>query len=62
VNAKVDYTLLDRWRHSHAWRSGTRLDRSTAPAASRESHASEPSLQNEREQGVARVVHLPLGD
>jgi hypothetical protein len=61
VNAKVDYTLLDRWRHSQAWRTRRRLHEGSASAA-RAENRNVPSLQDEPGRGPARVVHLPLAD
>jgi hypothetical protein len=62
VNAKVDYTLLDRWRLGHTWHSGTRLDRSPASSRPDESHGNEPSLRDEHDPASPRVVHMPLAD
>lgn len=62
VNAKVDYTLLDRWRHSQAWRTRRRLHEESGSAARTESSGNDPSLQDESDHGPARVVHIPLAD
>lgn len=62
VNAKVDYTLLDRWRHGHAWRSASRPVGSSAAAVRPESHRDESLLQDEPDGGSRRVVHMPLAD
>jgi hypothetical protein len=62
VNAKVDYTLLDRWRHSQAWRTRRRVHEETASAARAESSCSDPSLRDEPDRSPARVVHMPLAD
>jgi hypothetical protein len=60
VNAKVDYTLLDRWRASHAWSTRRRLHEA-ATTARRERERSD-SLRDEPEHRVGRVVHMPLAD
>jgi hypothetical protein len=62
VNAKVDYTLLDRWRHSQAWRTRRRLHEDSASAARAESNGNDASVRDERDRAPARVVHMPLAD
>ena len=52
VNAKVDYTLLDRWRHSQAWRTRRRLHENAASAAGAESNESDASRRDERDLGA----------
>ena len=61
VNAKVDYTLLDRWRASHAWSTRRRLHEA-ASAARRDGEGNVDSLRDEPEHGSGRVVHMPLAD
>jgi hypothetical protein len=61
VNAKIDYTLLDRWRASHAWSTRRRLHEA-ASTACRDGEPSVDSLRDEPEHHVGRVVHMPLAD
>lgn len=61
VNAKVDYTLLDRWRASHAW-SARRRRHEAASAARRDGERDVDALRYESERGSGRVVHMPLAD
>jgi hypothetical protein len=60
VNAKVDYTLLDRWRASHAW--STRRLHEAASATRRDGEGNVDSLAAEPEHRSGRVVHMPLAD
>jgi len=61
VNAKVDYTLLDRWRASHAW-SVRRRQHEAASAARRDGERDVDALRYASERGSGRVVHIPLAD
>jgi hypothetical protein len=62
VNAKVDYTLLDRWRASNAWTTRRRLHEA-APAARRDVEGNNVDpLGDESEHRSGRVVHMPLAD
>ncbi len=66
VNAKVDYTLLDRWRFDHArptCAGRTQLEAAAAPAAGRERDGNgRPELRDEDDGRSARVIHMPLAD
>jgi hypothetical protein len=62
VNAKVDYTLLDRWRHSQAWRTRRQLHEDAAAASRGDGDGGAGARHDERETGSARVVHMPLAD
>jgi hypothetical protein len=61
VNAKVDFTLLARWRASHAWSTRRRLHEAASTAV-RERDGNADSLRDEPEHRAARVVHMPLAD
>jgi hypothetical protein len=61
VNAKVDYTLLDRWRASHAWSDRRRLHEA-ASAVRRDGERDVDSLPDEAEHRSGCVVHMPLAD
>jgi len=66
VNAKVDYTLLDRWRVG--WQTPpARPRRAAAPADGLRSEGHSPQSAAEaaatgRDDADRRVVHLPLAD
>jgi len=62
VNAKVDYTLLDRWRHSHVWWARKRLDCTSASVRGADAAATGLSRQGEHDKASGRVVHLPVAD